>query len=102
MTGERTLPVVEAAHIKPFALTQNHAVSNGLALRSDLHTLFDLGYVTVDRSGIFRVSRAIRAEFANGREYYLLDGTVVRKPPDERCSPDPDFLDWHSSEAFQG
>src|SRR6266849_1655721 len=48
MTSERTLPVLEAAHIRPFAAGVEHALSNGLLLRSDLHTLFDLGYVTVD------------------------------------------------------
>src|SRR5439155_9699074 len=48
MTSERTLPVLEAAHIRPYAEGGEHVLSNGLLLRSDLHTLFDLGYVTVD------------------------------------------------------
>ena len=47
VTGEKTLPVLEAAHIKPYALHGPHRVSNGILLRSDLHKLFDLGYVTV-------------------------------------------------------
>jgi len=81
---------------------QNHHVGNGLALRSGLHTPFDLGYVTVDRSGIFRVSKSIRAEFANGREYYSLDGQEVRKPENAACAPDRDFLDRHASEIFLG
>jgi putative restriction endonuclease len=41
VTGEKVLPVLEAAHAKPYALGGHHAVSNGLLLRSDLHTLFD-------------------------------------------------------------
>jgi len=41
ITGERTLPVLEAAHILPFAKSGPNLVSNGLLLRSDLHTLFD-------------------------------------------------------------
>ncbi len=44
-TGERTLPVLEAAHIKPYADGGAHAVTNGLLRRSDLHTLFDRGYL---------------------------------------------------------
>lgn len=48
ISGERTLPVLDAAHIRPYALVQRHEVSNGLLLRSDLHRLFDEGYVTVD------------------------------------------------------
>jgi putative restriction endonuclease len=42
-TGERTLPVLEAAHIKPYGSGGPHQPENGLLLRSDLHTLFDEG-----------------------------------------------------------
>ena len=42
VTGEKTLPVLEAAHIRPYALLGPHRVNNGLLLRSDLHKLFDL------------------------------------------------------------
>ena len=38
-TGERTLPVLQAAHIHPYAVGGPHRVDNGLLLRSDLHTL---------------------------------------------------------------
>src|SRR5690606_11461688 len=47
ISGERTLPVLQAAHIRPYAAAGPHRVSNGLLLRSDLHILFDRGYVTV-------------------------------------------------------
>jgi putative restriction endonuclease len=43
MTGEKTLPVLIAAHIRPFAQDGSHLASNGLLLRSDVHTLFDRG-----------------------------------------------------------
>jgi hypothetical protein len=39
ITGERTLPVLEAAHIKPYVSGGPHPPENGLLLRSDLHTL---------------------------------------------------------------
>jgi putative restriction endonuclease len=48
ISGERTLPVLEAAHIKPYSVVQRHEVSNGLLMRSDLHHLFDDGYMTLD------------------------------------------------------
>jgi putative restriction endonuclease len=47
VTGEHSLPALEAAHIRPFAEGGTHDVSNGLLLRADLHRLFDRGYVTV-------------------------------------------------------
>jgi putative restriction endonuclease len=39
--------LVEAAHIRPYATTGNNCESNGVLLRSDLHTLFDLGMLAV-------------------------------------------------------
>ena len=74
VTNERTLPVLQAAHIRPYAQSGPHAPENGLLLRSDLHTLFDRGYVTVTPTLEFRVSQRIKAEFENGRDYYALDG----------------------------
>ena len=47
VTGERTRPVLDAAHIKQFSIVKEHALPNGLLLRKDIHRLFDDGYVTV-------------------------------------------------------
>ena len=47
ITGEKTLPALEAGHIRPYAKSGPHEIRNGLLLRSDLHNLFDLGYLTV-------------------------------------------------------
>jgi putative restriction endonuclease len=46
VTSERTLPVLEATHIKPYSMSGPYATDSGLLLRSDLHTLLDRGYVT--------------------------------------------------------
>lgn len=67
VTGEKTLPVLEAAHIKPYACDGPHRVQNGLLLRSDLHKLFDLGYVTVTPDLHVEVSSKLRQEWSNGR-----------------------------------
>ncbi len=47
ISGERTLPVLEAAHIKSFSESGPHFISNALLLRSDLHKLFDNFYLTI-------------------------------------------------------
>lgn len=39
---------LEAAHIIPYIATENNNPSNGLLLRADLHTLFDLNLITID------------------------------------------------------
>src|SRR6202012_4921520 len=69
VSGERTLPALDAAHIRPFASGGLHRVSNGVLLRRDIHSLFDLGYVTISPDFKFEVSRKIREEYENGRHY---------------------------------
>lgn len=102
ITGERTLPVLEAAHIQPFALEGPNRVANGLLLRSDLHILFDRGYLTVKPNRQIEVSRRIREEFENGRDYYALHGkSLVILPKDEQDQPGSDFLHWHNERVYE-
>jgi putative restriction endonuclease len=101
VTGERTLPALEAAHIKPFAENESHEPTNGLLLRRDIHSLFDRGYVTVTPDLRFRVSRRIKEEFENGRHYYAMDGQPIALTP-PRYAPDPAALSWHNDSCFLG
>lgn len=101
MTGERTLPVLEACHIRPYNEAGPHALANGLLLRSDLHILFDRGYVTVTPDYTIEVSGRIRQEFNNGREYYALHGRPLAVlPPDPAERPNTEFLSWHMENRF--
>lgn len=103
ISGERTLPVLEAAHIKPYAASGPHRVANGLLLRSDLHKLFDDGYLTVTDELNVVVSQRIRAEFENGREYYRFHGNQLSVlPSDSQERPAPQFLEWHRENVFLG
>ena len=102
VTGERALPALEAAHIMPFAEVQTHEVSNGLLLRADIHRLFDLGYVTVAPDYHFLVSKAIHDEFANGRDYYALNGRTIALPETPSTLPDRALLEKHISTRFRG
>ena len=102
-TRERTLPVLEASHIKPYASGGKHELSNGLLLRSDLHKLFDLGYMTVDPvSRQVVVSRRIKEEFENGRDYYALHGSILHCPNDPDAVPSLANLTFHSEYVFRG
>ena len=102
VTGEKTLPVLEAAHIKPYAEEGPHRVSNGILLRSDLHKLFDLGYVTVTPDYAFKVGDRLRDDFSNGRSYYGLNGTPLALPAVPAQRPDRDLLAWHGEALFRG
>ena len=102
ITGERTLPALEAAHIKPFADGGTHDPQNGLLLRRDIHALFDGGYVTVTPDLKFHVSKRIKEEFENGRHYYALEAQPIATPATSSWAADPIALKWHSNERFRG
>lgn len=102
VTQERTLPALEAAHIRPYADGGLHQASNGLLLRRDLHSLFDGGYVTVTPEYRFEVSRRIKEEFDNGRHYYELHGQKIELPIRPNDRPDMSALRWHNEECFKG
>src|SRR5271169_1733845 len=98
ITGERTLPVLEAAHIKSYAKSGPHSISNGLLLRSDLHKLFDNGYITVTPEYKIEVSKRIREEYENGKEYYQYQGkNLFILPSEEIDRPRQEYLEWHNN-----
>ena len=102
VTGEHSEPVLEAAHIKPYGRGGQHRVDNGLLLRSDLHRLYDSGYVTVTPDHRFRVGDSLRKDFNNGRSYYGLHDQRIHVPEREAWQPDRELLDWHRHEVFKG
>jgi putative restriction endonuclease len=100
VTGEKTLLVLEAAHIRPVARGGVHRPDNGLLFRSDIHTLFDRGYVTVTPDYHFRVSRRLRSDWQNGQVYYDLADKPIQLPPVEHSRPNKFELEWHSENVF--
>ena len=101
ITGERTLPALEAAHIKPYSEGGSHEPQNGLLMRRDIHALFDGGYVTITPDLKFHVSRRIKEEFENGRHYYALDGHSILTPTTSSWVPDVTALKWHNDQRFR-
>lgn len=78
VSGEHSLPVLDAAHIRPYtAEGGSHEVTNGLLLRADIHRLFDSGYVTITPDLRFVVSERLKKEWENGKAYYALQGQVA-------------------------
>lgn len=101
ITGESTLPVLEAAHIVPYAEEGSHDVTNGLLLRSDFHKLFDSGLVSITPDLTIKVSPQIRESYFNGKAYYRLqDCKLVSLPEDSRMMPNRDALSDHYENRF--
>ena len=103
ITGERTLPVLEAAHIKPFSDAGPHSISNGILLRSDIHKLFDTGYLTITYDHKTEISKRIKEEFENGKEYYQFHGKeLLFLPKKEVDRPQAKFIEWHNVNVYKG
>ena len=102
VTGEHSLPALEAAHIRPFAQEGPHIVSNGLLLRADLHRLFEQGYVSIGPDNRLDVSQRLRADYNNGKTYYPLSGKLITVLSIVTERPDPELLRWHREKMFHG
>jgi putative restriction endonuclease len=102
VSGEKTLPILDAAHIQSYSDGGAHEGSNGLLLRTDIHKLFDLGYVTFDMDQRFVVSRRLKEDFDNGRHYYDLHGSALRPPRLREAAPSNGALEWHREHRFLG
>lgn len=73
-----------------------------LLLRTDVHRLFDRGYVTVTKDYRFRVSRRLRDDFDNGEPYFPYDRQEIWRPPNAADRPSREFLEWHADTVFRG
>lgn len=101
VTGESTLPVLEAAHVRPYSEDGPHALENGLLLRSDMHILFDKGLITVTPELRVEVSGQIREQYTNGKLYYSYQGQELRSQPHRaQDRPSPEYLQWHNEHVF--
>lgn len=102
ITGTRIRPVLQAAHIRPVSEGGQNRVDNGLLLRSDVHTLFDRGYLGVDQRYRLLVSPRLRQDFGNGEQFYARQGQVIELPEHRVSKPNRDFLEWHLDGVFRG
>jgi putative restriction endonuclease len=101
ITGTHISPVLQAAHIRPVASGGEHRLDNGLLLRSDVHTLFDRGYLGVDPKYRLLVSRRLREDFSNGDQFYAMARNVIGLPERKVDRPKAEFLAWHMDEIFK-
>jgi hypothetical protein len=91
VSGSRVEATLEAAHIRPYRGLSSHAPGNGLLLRADLHTLFDLHLITVMPFGTIRTAPDLR-----GSEYEDFDERQVRRAQEPAHAPSPAALMEHN------
>lgn len=88
ITGFDAEAALEAAHIVPYSETGNNDPSNGILLRADLHTLFDLNLLAIHPETL----KLFLHPDLKDTEYRALHGQQVRSPKTGTLRPDKKFL----------
>lgn len=91
VTGCDLKDALEAAHISPYRGEHSNHAQNGLLLRSDMHTLFDLGLFAVDES--YRLILA--PQLHKSEAYRDFSGKRLLLPSDENLQPSRGALAKH-------
>jgi putative restriction endonuclease len=86
---------LEAAHIFGYMGEETNVVVNGLLLRADLHTLYDLGHITIDPASM----KVIICSKLEGTTYAHLAGATVRPPVRLQDRPSRAAIEKHWSWA---
>ena len=95
VTGCDVSDALEAAHIIGYQGTTTNTPANGLLLRADVHTLFDLRLFAIDAA----TGAVILSAQLQGTHYGWLQGQHVRFPADPALRPSPLALNQQRTEA---
>lgn len=95
ITGCGLEPVLDAAHIIPYRGQDTNHLGNGLLLRTDLHTLFDLKLIAID---VATMSLLVSPSLA-GTCYEEYRGRPIKVPDDPPSRPSREALEQHRKES---
>lgn len=87
--------VLEAAHIIPYLGPETNKIQNGILLRADIHTLFDLRLLSIDEEK-FCILLSSKLE---NTEYAKYVGRVINLPKQMEFYPNKDALRKHRTES---
>jgi putative restriction endonuclease len=98
ITRCNAVEALEAAHIQPYRGPASNVVSNGIPLRSDIHTLYDLDLIAIDPD-TYAVALSPRL---HGTQYAPLAGVKLLEPQHALQRPNLRVLqsrwdDFHSA-----
>ncbi|WP_269453584.1 HNH endonuclease signature motif containing protein [Pseudomonas lundensis] len=87
---------IRPLHIHPYKGETTDVVSNGLLLRADLHTLFDLYLIAIEpRSRLIRLSPTLK-----NSEYSVYEGKPLRSPINAGERPSQALMQWHADQCM--
>ncbi|WP_449419455.1 pentapeptide repeat-containing protein [Phormidium nigroviride] len=96
ITGCDAVEALEAAHIIPYIIeTENNHPSNGLLLRADIHTLFDLNLITINPG-----TMTVQISPSLGQSYYKeFHGKLLQLPINPANWPKVEYLKWRCKQC---
>lgn len=94
VTGCAVPELLEAAHITPYLGSDTNHITNGILLRTDLHTLYDCGLIAVDPE----TSKVVIAPCLDVSSYRNLAGRALRRTATSGAAPSKRALAHHFSE----
>ena len=95
VTGCDVVEVLEACHIVPYRGPSTNDPRNGILLRADLHTLFDLGLMAFD----FVTGAVIVSDRLEGTDYGWLSGAKLAVPSEPALRPSREALEHRRASA---
>jgi predicted restriction endonuclease len=91
ITGCDAQEALEAAHIKPYCETGNNNITNGLLLRADIHTLFDLNLIAIEPVE-YKIHLALSLKSSS--HYNDINDKYLELPKSKNNLPNKDALEW--------
>ncbi|MBI6120897.1 HNH endonuclease [Salegentibacter maritimus] len=87
ISGDKTVELLEAAHIQPYLNNDSNHVSNGLLLRVDFHRMYDNGLIYIDQNFLIHVSPEVKSNY-----YQSFHGKKISLPNTESFAPSKEAL----------
>jgi Predicted restriction endonuclease len=88
ISGCEIQPILEAAHIVPYKGKETNHIQNGILLRADLHTLFDLQLISVNP-----ITKIVSIDVSlKDSEYSIYNGIKLNLPKDIASHPSEEAL----------
>ncbi len=89
ISGCDAVPALEGAHLRPYRGPDSNAVTNGLLLRADIHTLLDLRLLAPDP----RNRNIVISKLLGGTQYEAFSTSHLAEPAAARQRPSEETLE---------
>lgn len=93
------IQMVDACHIKPFSISKDDTITNGICLSPNLHRAFDRGLITINGNYMIRVAPDLK-ENESVFSLRQFEGKTLNLPLQKQFYPSIHNLTWHRNERF--